>query len=549
MKKRIFQSLSIITIFSILVFNIIIAIFMYNNLTSQQVLSLKNEASHIAYALQNSPTINPHYMSTFSTGNRLTVISLDGTVLYDNQENITSMENHLLRTEVQNAINFGKGEDTRLSKTLGEQTFYYALLLENDLILRVSFTSSSIFSIILQSIPLLLVFSVVFVIFSMFLSSYLSHLIVKPIHPKNPYIYDELLPFVKKIDNQQIYIDEQRHFLEQKIIEFDLISKNIADGLVLLDQKGLILSINQNAVDILGNPNIDYVSKPFIDLTRIIKIQEYIERVFLGEFLDTVLQIQNKYYSFRFSPIIRDESILGSIILIVDNTLQIQNEQLRREFSANVSHELKTPLTSISGYAELIKEGLVKPEDIQYFAENIFNETSHLVNLIEDIIKVSRLDENTTGYDFLPINIKDLIKTIVSKLEKNANSSNIVIKTHLFDAKILAVENVIYEIFYNLIENSIKYNKKNGFVNITMSNFENFVIIEICDTGIGIPEKAKDRIFERFYRADTSHSSEIPGSGLGLSIVKHGVQLHNGNIEVFSQENVGTTFKIQLNRI
>lgn len=545
MKKKIFRSLTIVTLLSTFLFNIFIAIFMYNKLLEQEIANLKNENNYILKTIDENFNIN--FFKNFTSQNRITLINNDGTVIFDNFEDATKMDNHLDRTEVILAIDKGLGEHTRLSATLGEQTYYYAVRLNSGQILRTSFTTSSIFSIFFNSMPVFMSISLVFIFLMMYLSKIMTEAIIKPIYPENPDIYDELLPFVKKIDSQKQYIDEQTDILQQKIIEFDVISKNIADGLILLDSNSNILSINAQAVNILGNSQIDYFSKPFIDLTRIISIRESVKETFLGKYSDNIIEIHGKFFSFRFSPIINDEKVLGVVILIVDNTEKIQAEKIRREFSANVSHELKTPLTSISGYAELIKTGIVKPCDIVPFAENIYNETSYLIDLIEDIIKLSKLDEGVGNFEFSPVNLKIILENIISRLENTALQSNITISHNLINAEILAIKNVIQEIFYNLIENSIKYNKAFGSICIDMSQNDDIVEILIKDTGIGIPNSSINRIFERFYRADTSHSSEISGSGLGLSIVKNGIYLHKGTIDVSSEENIGTVFKISFN--
>lgn len=519
---------------------------MYNELSEQEMQNLQIEASHIAQALESSDSVTTEYIESFPSPNRITVIANDGTVLFDNYEDVSFMENHSERPEVISALKTGSGSDMRLSETLGQMTYYHALRLTDGDVLRVAFTNSSIYSIILSSMPIFIAISILFMLITLIISSFLSYIIVKPIDPKNPNIYDELLPFVKKIETQQAHIDSQKYALEQRIIEFDAISKNIADGLVLLDANGNILSINKKAVCILGNPTLDYVSKPFIDLSRIIKIQEYIKRAYDGEFVDKIIQIQNKFFSFRISPVINNDVILGVVILLIDNTAQMETEQIRREFSANVSHELKTPLTSISGYAELIKTGLVQPQDVVPFAENIWNETAHLIELIEDIIKVSKLDESQDGFEFVPVELKSMLESTITRLEQNAQHANVSIKANLFPIEINAIKNVLNEIFYNVIENSIKYNKDGGTVCINMALQGENVLINIIDTGIGIPSSAQDRIFERFYRADTSHSSEITGSGLGLAIVKNGINLHGGTIDVSSTENIGTTVSISL---
>ena len=547
MKKRIFYSISGVTLVSIALFNILISFLMYENLSNQQKDNIKIEISHISQAL-SSEDFSYDDMDLFTTSNRITLISSDGTVLYDNIKDSETLQNHITRPEVSLAINYGNGENIRLSDTLGEQTYYYALKLYDGNILRLSFTSSSIFAILYDSLPILISISILFVLFAIVLSSILTKYIIKPIDPKNPNIYDELLPFVKKIEDQQKYIDKQKYILEQKIIEFDATSKNIGDGLILLDSNCNILSINKRAKDRLGKKSLNYLGLPLINLTRNQDVQNAVLKAYNGEFTDTLITFKDKFYSFRISPVFQHNSVVGAVILIVDNTKNVEAEQIRREFSSNVSHELKTPLTSISGYAELIKSGFVQPCDIVPFAENIFTESQHLINLIEDIIKVSRLDEGQGSFKFEEINLKFMLENIISRLTPKGLERNIEISSSLSDISINGVNHVLNEIFYNIIENAIKYNVDNGTISIEMSFDNDFAIIKVRDTGIGIESSSIKRVFERFYRADTSHSKEIYGNGLGLSIVKHGVNLHNGKVEVSSKVDKGTVFTIYLKK-
>lgn len=548
MKKRIFISLASITLGLTLFFNIFIVCFVYDKTIENEINTLKIEATHIAQALSSFNGDYHNYITRFRSSNRLTLLQHNGDIVYDSDFYFSDMENHADRVEIQDALLYGEGSDTRFSKTLGEQYFYYAVMVDENLILRISFSKSSIYAMMIDALPIFLLISVLIIGISIIFAKIMSKRIVAPINPENDNLYDELTPFVKKIKNQQNYIDEQTHNLEQRIVEFNAISKNIADGLILIDTKESILSINEKAIEVLGNSNINYIQKPFIDLTRIIELQNSLKQAFLGKTVDVNLQITSKYFEFRFSPVLLNEDVQGVVILIVDTTTKTLSDQMRREFSANVSHELKTPLTSIYGYAELIKTGIAKEEDIVRFAENIWNETSHLIGLIDDIMKLSKLDENSHEFEFVACNLKGIIENILLRLQQKAENLNINIKTNLFDSEILIVENIIYEIFYNIIDNALKYNKKDGEIIIKMQDDNEYITIIIEDTGIGIPEKSLDRIFERFYRADTSHSNKISGTGLGLSIVKHGIMVHNGLIDVKSTEGMGTLVKISLKK-
>ncbi|MFI3116004.1 MAG: ATP-binding protein [Clostridia bacterium] len=548
MKKKIFISLAGTTICLILFFNIFVAYFMYDKTIENEIDTLKLEAMHVAQSINNYSGNVHNYLIYFRSMNRITLLTHDGEIVYDSDFYFEDMENHADRVEINDALLYGEGSDTRFSKTLGEQYFYYATVVNDDYILRVSFSKSSIYAMMLDAMPWFMIVSVLIIGVSIFLANVISKRIVEPIDPKNEDLYDELLPFVNKIKSQQAYIDEQKQDLERRIVEFNAISKNIADGLILVDTKENILSINEKAIEVLGNSSINYINKPFIDLTRIIELQNCVKKAFKGKTVDANTQILSKYYEFRFSPVLVEKNVLGVVVLIVDTTAKTLADQMRREFSANVSHELRTPLTSIYGYAELIKTGIAHENDIVRFAENIWNETSHLMGLIDDIMKLSKLDENSSEFQFVPRNIKDVVENIVSRLDEKARNLDVNIKTSLYDNEILIVENIIAEIFYNIIDNAIKYNKKDGEIEISMNDTQNYVEIIVKDTGIGIPEKSLDRIFERFYRADTSHSSEIVGTGLGLSIVKHGMMVHDGLIDVKSAENKGTTVKISLKK-
>ena len=389
----------------------------------------------------------------------------------------------------------------------------------------------------------MILISIVFIIFALCISSYLTQRIIAPIHNMDDTIYEELLPFIKKIKIQQGEIENQRAELAKKTSEFNVITEDIGDGLVLLNSQSQVITMNKKAESILGNKKKAYTN--IVDYNRTIELQEALKTAYKGHNIEVNIMIKNRLFLFHIAPVYHEKSLQGVVILIVDNTKKHEVETLRREFSANVSHELKTPLTSISGYAELMMEGLVKPEDIQPFAQNIYDETHRLISLVEDIIKLSKLDEGGGKIVFAPVSLLDSITSVVARLEPLASKKDIVIQMELEPIVMLGVAQILNEVFYNIIANAIKYNVDKGQIHIKLYQTAISVVIEIKDTGIGIPDENIDRIFERFYRVDTSHSKDISGTGLGLSIVKHGVNLHKGQIMVESKWQEGTEFKIR----
>lgn len=543
MRKRIFKSIVGVTIFSIVTLNLLITLIFLNIFSNEQTKNLELECQIFKSAISDNSNYNS-ISALHQTSSRVSIINISGDVLFDNKTKI--FENHADRPEIISAFETGRGSSKRFSQTLSETTYYYALKLDDSTVIRVSNTSNNVFSSIFDTIPYVIGIIFVFIIIALYLSNKLTKKIVAPITLENAYMYDELLPFISKIEKQQTYIERQKLNHNQKVEEFSTITENIADGLVVLNTKSQIISINNKAKNILGKKNIDYIYKDIISLNRTEQLKSSINTAFSGQNAEFVLELSSKIFSVLVSPITFNSEVCGVVILIMDNTKKFESEKLRREFSANVSHELKTPLTSISGYSELLKSGMVQEKDIVRFAENIYDESANLINLIENIIKVSRLDEAQNSFEFSDVNLKDIIISITNRLQNKANIQNISIKLDLEDIVYNCSDHVINEIFYNLIDNSIKYNIKDGFVDISCEKLENNIQISIKDTGIGINENAISRIFERFYREDLSHSSEISGTGLGLAIVKHGVNLHGGTISVSSKKNKGSEFLITL---
>lgn len=407
-------------------------------------------------------------------------------------------------------------------------------------------TYATVTEVIMKNSIIWIFLGLSFLFVTWIISKNITNSIISQIDRNNPNIYEEFEPFFKALDTKEAYIKKQKKALEQKINEFAVVSNNIADGLIMLDANQKILSINKKALRTFGQKNTDYIGKHFINLTRTLEITKALDTACEGETLEQVINFNNKLYLFKISPVFRKKSIKGIVILIIDNTKKIEAEKLRREFSANVSHELRTPLTSISGYAELIKSGLVKPDDVVPFAQNIYQESQVLIKLIEDILKISKLDENETELDYEIFSLKETIENIIKRLEVQLSEKNIKINLNLENINFYGVSMIINESLYNIIQNAIKYNKQDGSLDISLFKEAKNIKIYIKDTGIGIKENAQSRVFERFYREDTSHSKTVNGTGLGLSIAKHGISFHGGKISLESTENIGTTFKITL---
>ena len=546
MKKRIFYSITGVTLFSVCILTFFISTLMYERLFSQAKINIKENAARIKQALATDKNFD---MENLMLESRVTVLQSDGRVVYDNLKDMAEMDNHANRPEIVALKSKPFGENTRLSDTLGTQTYYYAVKLDNGHILRLSITIDSIYSLLFKAWPYMFIMAALVTIISVFISKYLTRRIVAPLRRINEESYDELSLFYKKIKKQQAYIETQKITMAQKAQEFNTITENVADGLIVLNTRSEILSINKKAIKILGKENTDYIFKNIIELNRSEEIRNAVNQVYLSsENNDILFAIADKQYLLHISPICTQNTVAGMVILVVDNTKKSEAEKIRREFSANVSHELKTPLTSISGYAELIKSGLAKEEDVQNFAGKIYDEVQNLITLIQAIIKISKLDEQSIVRhqepNLEPVGLKELVENIVSRLKIMAELKNITFDMQLEKIEMMGVPSLIDETFFNILENAIKYNVPEGTISVELTYGDNQIIARIKDTGIGIPPESIPRIFERFYRVDTSHSKEIPGTGLGLSIVKHAVDLHRGKIHIESDVSQGTVITI-----
>ena len=546
MTKKIFQSILLVAGCVLLASLLIIMGFLYDYFGGVEENQLRDELSLAAAAVEDGGT---DYLSRLTADRcRLTWIAADGSVLYDTKTNAESLENHASRAEVSQALATGTGESTRYSSTLMEKTMYYAQRLDDGTVLRISISRATVGMIAVGMIQPLLIVLIVALILSGLLARRLSRRIVDPLnsldleHPLDNDAYEELSPLLKRIHRQHVEIQMQLRELREKTDEFTQITGSMREGLVLLDEHGSILSISAAAQALFG-ADAQCVGRDFLTIERSHEISAAIQAAAADGHSEVRAERAGRVYQFDISRITSDGKLLGTVILAFDNTEQEFAERNRREFTANVSHELKTPLQGIIGSAELIENGMVKPEDLPRFVGHIHAEAARLVTLIDDIIRLSQLDEG----DAMPTEPVDLLavsQEAAENLHDAAAARNVTVSVTGQPAVLPGVRRLIYEIVYNLCDNAIKYNRDGGRVDVTVAADAGGSSITVADTGIGIAPEHQARVFERFYRVDKSHSKASGGTGLGLSIVKHAVQYHHGRIELESTPGTGTTIRV-----
>ena len=401
-----------------------------------------------------------------------------------------------------------------------------------------------VFEILTYALAYTWLAAVVVVCLVLLFAKYLTGKIISPLNNVHSASYSELEHYQNKIEAGQKYIQEQRDILRQKTEEFNVITQNIGDGFVFLSTQGDIISINKKASTILDIQKKD-ANINIIEANRTPLLITAIEKAIKGQGSEIIMPIKERHYILHISPVYNLSIVRGVVVLMIDNTQKAEAEKIRQEFFSNVSHELKTPLSSVSGYAELIKSGLVRPEDIQGFSEKIYNEAQILLALIEDIIKISKIDEGLREQSRENVNLKEIAVETIDRLEIIAGQKNIEITSYLEDISVFGIKNILAETVYNLVENAIKYNVVDGKIDVRLYTNQSEIVLTVADTGIGIPEESLGRVFERFYRVDTSHSKTTKGTGLGLSIVKHAVNLHGGKVSVTSKVGKGTQVEVR----
>ena len=548
MTKQIFRSILLVGLLVFLASVIFIMTALFDYFSENQLNQLKMQTALAAQGIENE---GAGYFDGLETNNyRITWIDSDGQVKYDTNHDSSTMENHLDREEIRAAEKNDYGESSRYSSTGMERTLYSAIKISDGTFVRVSISQNTIYLILLSMVQPICIVFIITIIISMLLASRLSKSIVKPLNeirldaPLSNQGYPEIKPLLKRIDSQQKELRSKEEKLRRQKDEFDIVTVSMKEGLVLVNDKMEILSLNRAAKRLLRTDS-RAIGRNLCSIDDALDLSELLYTVLTGAKCDRTFQISDNDYKISASPIIWDSKVSGAVILMVDVTEKEKSEQLRREFTANVSHELKTPLHSISGYAELLKNNLVKPENTKDFYEKIYSEAQRMITLIEDIIRLSRLDEGGDSIAIEEFDLLALAKETADSLIPEALNSKVTVTVTGTPVLITGIRQQVGGIIYNLCDNAIKYNIENGRVYVEIQCNENSAIVTVRDTGIGIPPEHHNRIFERFYRVDKSHSKEVGGTGLGLSIVKHAAKIHKAKIDIFSTPGKGTEISVR----
>lgn len=549
MTKKIFKNIFLGCI-AVLVSTIVIIVgVMYNFYGDELMKQLHHQISTISAGVEREGV---DYLKSIdiSDDERITWIDSDGSVKFDTDATADKMENHLNREEIKEAVKNGEGETVRYSSTLSERTMYYAKLLPDKTIIRVSTNQYSVWILLFNMFQPLAIVIILSLVLSYVIAYFASKKIVMPINQldleniNTVETYDEITPLVQKISHQNRVIREQIKELKQTQAEFNTITGNMKEGLLIVDLQGKILSHNKSAEKLLGvsSPRGEYLEDLGVDSSFLKDISLAIH----GTHMSEVLSFGDRYLSVYCNPVVLEGKVKGAVAVILDVTEKHQREVLRREFSANVSHELKTPLTAILASAEILGNENTPKETVTHFAGNITKEANRLITLVNDIIKLSKLDDKSIVMETQDVDLYEIAKDVEDTLDPIASNSKVSLKLYGEKTMLKGVPTVLSEIVYNLVDNAIKYNREGGSVTVTVAPVDGKATLIVEDTGIGISKEDKSRVFERFYRVDKSHSKEIGGTGLGLSIVKHGVEYHKGTLSVESEVGKGTRITVKI---
>lgn len=552
MTKRIFRSTFAVAAVVLLASFVLITGVLYEYFSNKQMDQV-NMQTHLA--AQGVESAGADYFSDINVdGCRITWIAADGTVLYDSRAQQSGMENHADREEVQQALKTGHGESMRYSTTLMERQLYSADLLPDGSVVRISDMQYTPLTLILGMIQPVIIIALLALLLSLLLASRMSKRIVRPLNELSLdnadriETYPELEPLTDKLRSQQNQLREQATELRRRRDEFEAATGNMTEGLVLLNEQGSVLSINRSATHILDISRY-CIGKDIRAVSAVPQLRELAEKALGGEHCEAHACLGGVSYRLYASPVtsgdkVSGDKVSGAVLLMLDTTEKEQAEQLRREFSANVSHELKSPLHTISGCAELLANGIVKPEDVPHFLSQIQSEAKRMIALIEDIIKLSHLDEGAEDMQREDVDLLAVARRQADNLSQAAESAQVSLSVSGESAVVNGIPQLLDAIVHNLCENAIKYNRPGGFVKVNVRREGGSALLTVEDNGIGIPPEQQERIFERFYRVDKSHSKEVGGTGLGLSIVKHAAALHNAKINVVSAPGKGTVITI-----
>ena len=548
MTRRIYKAICTVAVVVFICSLALIMELLYNYFSLVHLNQMKELAGVIAHGVE----INGNrYFDNIDFDNcRITWIQSDGEVLYDNEANADYMDNHLEREEVREAMATGVGDSTRYSSTLTERYIYVAVSLDDGSVIRIADTQYSVLTLLLSSMQPIVIVLVIGLGLSFYLAWNLSKRIVKPLnemnldHPDEKLVYEELAPLVKRLNAQQRQISMQRSDLQRKRDEFEAATGHMSEGIILLDETGSILSINTSARKIMGATPY-CVGKDILLINNTYDLQDILQHVRNGEHVGKPFSTNMGSYQINASPIFTEDKVTGTVLLLFDISEKEKAERMRREFTANVSHELKTPLHTISGYAELLANNAVKPEDIPAFSQQILSDSRRMSALVDDIIRLSHLDEGTTDMEWENVDLMQIAREVVDILQPFASELGVSLTLNGESTPMYGIRQSLSLMIQNLCDNAIKYNKKGGSVNVNIEHNDKEVLLTVSDTGIGIMPEFQERIFERFYRVDKSRSRAMGGTGLGLSIVKHIAIQHNAQIDLNSIPNEGTTFTIR----
>ncbi len=552
MKKKVFRQMCALVLVTLLLSMGMVSFVFYNQLAEDIHRELSSGAAYIKTGLEDEGI---HYLRAIEgqhEDSRITLVGADGIVLFDSEIELSKLDNHKDRPEIKEAVRTGVGEAVRMSDTIGRQTYYYAEKLSDGTILRLSSTTDNVLATLMKSVPFLLGIVFLVLCLALLLANYQTKRFLEPINAldlENPMendSYDELSPLLLRIHQQRQRIEEQIAELSQRQQEFKEITDNMKEGLILIDRQGAVLSVNQSALTLFHSELSATEGRHISNLNRNIRLQKAVGTALGGVNAEELLSLGGKLFQLHVNPVFERDHIRGAVLLLLDVTKEREAEKMRREFSANVSHELKTPLTAISGFAELLRDGLVRPEDVSSFAGKIFEEAARLVALINDIIKISELDENDVPLPKQQMDLFQSAEAVLARLDPLAKKHGITLQIEGEATQINGVPRLLDELIYNLCENAIKYNKENGSVVVKVRPEREYALLSVQDTGIGISQEDTERIFERFYRVDKSHSKETGGTGLGLSIVKHIAAYHDGTLDIKSMLGQGTEITIKL---
>ncbi len=550
MTKRIFRAIVLTAMMAIILTALLLVSTVFNFFEGQTTDDICAEAKGIAAALGYVPE-DEAYLRSLETDHRITLISAGGEVLFDSSADEADMENHAQRPEIMAARASGEGESRRYSDTLSRQTYYYALLTGDGTVLRVAGTDSSLLGVSLSVLPLLLLVMGLVTLMALIIARVSAGHIVAPVNmldldkPLQNSIYDEITPLLKRMDRQHNQIRRQMHDLEKARAETAAIIDGMREGLMLLDKRRMVLSMNESAAEVLGVKAADCIDRDALPNIKDEAVRNALLSALEGVSADCLLERSERYYHAFANPVRRQGRHAGAVLLLVDVTETYTAESSRREFTANVSHELKTPLTAISGYAEIIRDGLVRPEDVAGFGERIHREASRLINVLNDIFELARLDEKRGLGERESVALSDIARDAAARLQSAAEQKGVTVALQGGGAQVRGYRALLAEMCYNLVDNAIRYTPAGGHVTVTADVHRGKPFLEVADDGIGIAPEHHQRVFERFYRVDKSRSKAGGGTGLGLAIVKHGAIIHGAQIDLTSTPGQGTAVRLE----